>query len=293
MPPPPVPNRSSISSSSPYMHPNQHRHPATPASLMKLPADATTRPPHSTGQQSTELMMESLELPESLTNGPSPSSWDAEPKPAPWMAAPLSLPSPAVRSPQLRPGSSGPGGKRTAPSGSRAGRDRSAGSVQASPALLPKISPNIKPLLPGAAGDETASRLLMSKSNYQNLVEGNTVPGVSYPSELSTNLTSKRTSHKMAEQGRRNRINSALNVMAGLLSADSDGRDDEVEAEGGKQQQSSSSSNGVANSKASVVERAIVHMKKLQEENAQLRKQVRELKAGLEGRGTWSDGDGS
>jgi hypothetical protein len=84
-----------------------------------------------------------------------------------------------------------------------------------SPALLPRISPSIKPLLPGGKGaEDTASLLLASKSNYQNILEGTHLPGVSYPTELSTNLTSKRTSHKIAEQGRRNRINSALQEIA-------------------------------------------------------------------------------
>lgn len=41
--------------------------------------------------------------------------------------------------------------------------------------------------------------------------------GLSYPDSLSTDLTSKRTSHKLAEQGRRNRINSALADLAKLL----------------------------------------------------------------------------
>lgn len=61
------------------------------------------------------------------------------------------------------------------------------------------------------------THFLTQRSNYQNLIEGTHVPGVLYPSELSTNLTSKRTSHKIAEQGRRNRINLALQEMQSLL----------------------------------------------------------------------------
>ena len=64
---------------------------------------------------------------------------------------------------------------------------------------------------------ETSALLLASKSNYQNILEGTHLPGVSYPDALSENLTSKRTSHKIAEQGRRNRINSALQEMSALL----------------------------------------------------------------------------
>ena len=156
-------------------------------------------------------------------------------------------------------------------------------SVHVSPALLPRISPNIKPLLPGTPGmsaaDDATSRLLMSKSNYQNILEGNTVPGVSYPSELSTNLTSKRTSHKIAEQGRRNRINSALHEMASLLpDAQKPSEAEEAEKKDSKQA-------NAPNSKASVVENAIVHMKQLQQENSDLKKAVEELRQKLEASG--------
>lgn len=138
-----------------------------------------------------------------------------------------------------------------------------------SPALLPRISPNIKPLLPGGAtAEDTASRLLASKSNYQNILEGNLVPGVSYPSELSTNLTSKRTSHKIAEQGRRNRINSALQEIAtllpkGVLAAES--KDSGGESSDKKDAKNSGSG---PNSKASTVEMAIEYIKQLQQEVA-------------------------
>lgn len=66
--------------------------------------------------------------------------------------------------------------------------------------------------------------LLASKSNYQNLLEGNHLPGVTYPDSLSTGLTSKRTSHKVAEQGRRNRINEALKEMQSLIPIKSSSR---------------------------------------------------------------------
>jgi hypothetical protein len=127
------------------------------------------------------------------------------------------------------------------------------------------------------SAESAASQLLMSKSNYQNILEGNKVPGVSYPSELSTNLTSKRTSHKIAEQGRRNRINSALQIMAGLLpGGDKGSAGEEVDKKEGKQA-------NAQNSKASVVENAIVHLKNLEQENVDLKKEVEELKNQLEG----------
>lgn len=90
------------------------------------------------------------------------------------------------------------------------------------------------------------------------------VPGVSYPSELSTNLTSKRTSHKIAEQGRRNRINSALQEIATLLpnGVIPEGKDSGAES-GDKKD---SKAGGGPNSKASTVELAIDYIKQLRQE---------------------------
>ncbi|KAM0489024.1 hypothetical protein ACHAP7_000078 [Fusarium lateritium] len=310
MPPPPIPNRRSTSKS-PYIQAQSssqqtpvsapidlHPAPATPASLMKLPASRANK--QATGH--TEPMVsdhiESLELPESVSSKTmtpviSRSSVQSssvepafgkgssfQPLPSPVFPKPLG-PASASASPQLAPGSTGPSARRTPQLAPRAGRKRSTGSVHVSPALLPRISPSIKPLLPGTPGmtpaESAASQLLMSKSNYQNILEGNKVPGVSYPSELSTNLTSKRTSHKIAEQGRRNRINSALQVMAGLLpGGDKANLIEESDKKDGKQA-------NAQNSKASVVESAIAHMKTLEKENADLKKEMEELKKQLEG----------
>lgn len=315
MPPPPIPNRRSMSKS-PYIRPQtnmqpghatalleeQHLpHPATPASLMKLPASKTKKLAASHQNQEPQLSdnIESLELPESISNPSLAGSLanvqiaSQTPRPEPSTASKgvtfQSMPSPIVRatgtssatqSPVLLPGPASSSQRKTPQLSARNSRKRSTGSVHASPALLPKISPNIKPLLPGAPGmsvEDQASRLLMSKSNYQNILEGNQVPGVSYPSELSTNLTSKRTSHKIAEQGRRNRINSALQIMASLLP---DGKNkiasgDDSDKKDGKQSHAS-------NSKASVVEHAIVHMKSLEKENGDLKQELQALKEQLE-----------
>lgn len=149
-----------------------------------------------------------------------------------------------------------------------------------SPAILPRVSPAIKPLLPSHApgsADETASLLLTSKSNYQNILEGNHLPGVTYPEELSTNLTSKRTSHKIAEQGRRNRINCALQEIAKLLprtsgndgSIGSDAMDAEARGDSGERRDKEKGSAAIANSKASTVECAINYIKQLQGELAE------------------------
>ncbi|KAF5241271.1 hypothetical protein FAUST_3953 [Fusarium austroamericanum] len=311
MPPPPIPNRRSTSKS-PYIQAQSssqqtpvpapvdvHPAPATPASLMKLPASRANK--HATGHQEPIVSdhIESLELPESVSSKNmtpviSRSSVQSpiveaaagkasgfQPLPSPIFPRQQSGTISATASPQLAPGSTGPSARKTPQLAPRSSRKRSTGSVHVSPALLPRISPSIKPLLPGTPGmtpaESAASQLLMSKSNYQNILEGNKVPGVSYPSELSTNLTSKRTSHKIAEQGRRNRINSALQVMAGLLpGGDKTDIVDEGDKKDGKQA-------NAQNSKASVVENAIVHMKSLEKENVDLKKEVEELKKRLEG----------
>lgn len=58
---------------------------------------------------------------------------------------------------------------------------------------------------------------MASKSNYQHILDGTLPSGVSYPENLAENLSSKRTNHKLAEQGRRNRINSALKEIEALI----------------------------------------------------------------------------
>ena len=107
---------------------------------------------------------------------------------------------------------------------------------------------------------ETSALLLASKSNYQNLIEGTHLPGVTYPEALSENLTSKRTSHKIAEQGRRNRINTALHEIASLLPQGRGGTDSEASAA------AVSPPTPQANSKATTVEAAIDYIKSLQAE---------------------------
>jgi hypothetical protein len=104
-------------------------------------------------------------------------------------------------------------------------------------------------------------------------MEGTHLPGVSYPDALLENLTSKRTSHKIAEQGRRDRINTALKEIESLLPQGSK----PPEAKG-EMNISNSTGNGLdgdkasnsaqGNSKASSVEMAIVYIRSLQTELA-------------------------
>lgn len=267
--------------------------PATPASLMRLPspsnANKSNTPAGSDPMASENI--ENFELPESVSSStfkkpnlaplttqsprirspaaetPSGTASSFQPLPSPVFAKPGAAAS-ASQSPQLTPGSSAttPNPRKTPQLAPRSGKKRaSISSSHVSPALRPRISPSIKPLLPGGLrAEDSASQLLASKSNYQNILEGNMVPGVSYPSELSTNLTSKRTSHKIAEQGRRNRINSALQEIATLLpnGVVPEGKDSGAES-GDKKD---SKNGGGPNSKASTVELAIDYIKQLKQE---------------------------
>lgn len=121
---------------------------------------------------------------------------------------------------------------------------------------------------------ETSALLLASKSNYQNILEGTHLPGVLYPETLSTNLTSKRTSHKIAEQGRRNRINTALQEIASLLPPQTPPTLANGQA-GEKPNVSATMTTGSAaqqsNSKASTVELAIEYIRTLRAENQRLK----------------------
>ncbi|KAK2839286.1 hypothetical protein FQN49_006292 [Arthroderma sp. PD_2] len=161
---------------------------------------------------------------------------------------------------------------------SRVTKKRQGVSAAQSPALRPKISPSIQPLIrsDGGVSSENSALHLASKSNYQHILEGTLLPGVTYPEALAENLSSKRTNHKLAEQGRRNRINSALKEIESLLPASLTHRAKEKEqnkdsGEGGSSGNSKSPDKPPANqpiSKASTVEMAIVYIKALQQELA-------------------------
>ena len=231
--------------------------------------------PSASGDQTAEtqaLVSPTVPAPEAL--GPSAMPTSAE--------APNPAPTEPSQGGEKKGGDNGPDKKKASVVGRSAKKRTNPKSVQASPALRPKISPSIKPLLPEgtAVSAETSALLLASKSNYQNILEGNHLPGVSYPEALSTNLTSKRTSHKIAEQGRRNRINQALHEIAGLLPA-SAGREKSCNA-GDDGSNEASRAQQQASSKASTVEMAIAYIKELQRDlcntKAQLEAAERRLK---------------
>lgn len=316
MPPPPLPPPRS-ERQSPYIQPQTNGNtapltlaaslagkpsPATPASLFRIsPKSKSADAGHP--EQSGSEHIESFELPESVnfsnpnlpsldTQQPaqSPAEVDSaktasfQPLPSPVLPKPMhSGTASAAQSPNLTPKSGTPNPRKTPLIAPRGPKKRT--SISISPALRPKISPNIKPLLPGTPGmsaEDSASRLLASKSNYQNILEGNTVPGVSYPSELSTNLTSKRTSHKIAEQGRRNRINQALQEIATLLPKSVTKDLSEGDGEGANGDKKDSKKESTPNSKASTVELAIEYIKQLQQEVAEANRRAEDAEKKLE-----------
>ncbi|KAL8762461.1 MAG: hypothetical protein Q9184_001544 [Pyrenodesmia sp. 2 TL-2023] len=320
MPPPATPKSASVSRSPQFAAkpgsqsapmPPMTDQPATPASLMRIrkgagrPAGSALKEQTSLLESELEQTMDAMVLPESargstkrpaLTPLRTSDANDDDLTPtmsarktpriaatsAPVTATGSAFPSPAS------PSTAQPNKRGDARISGRGGKKRTnSSSVQVSPALRPRISPSIKPLLPEGAhvSAETSALLLASKSNYQNLLEGTHLPGVSYPETLSTNLTSKRTSHKIAEQGRRNRINTALQEIASLLPPTPNGatpKDASFSSNGngkmanpGASVMMTGTAAQQANSKASTVESAIDYIKALQGE-------LRDVKAKLE-----------
>lgn len=165
-----------------------------------------------------------------------------------------------------------------------------------SPPLRPKLSPNIQPLMRGDNISSEASALfLASKSNYQHILDGTLLPGVSYPQTLAENLSSKRTNHKLAEQGRRNRINNALKEIEALLPpgfansrlAKDTSTGSQPKGGGGTEKEKASDKTGnQAISKASTVEMAIDYIKALKQELDETKEKLRNAEARLGGKCT-------
>ncbi|CAL3964243.1 hypothetical protein PZA11_001651 [Diplocarpon coronariae] len=288
--------------------------PATPASLMRLTQSPQAGQPGSTKHMDLDDPgMDGFALPEAATSRPALSlNTQSDGQVTPTLSStgaktqrskPLSPPAftrpgaaASSKSPRIDTANASNGNngniRKTPQLATRASKKRTGSSVLVSPALLPRISPSIKPLLPGGSkgsGDTASLLLAASKSNYQNILEGTHLPGVSYPTELSTNLTSKRTSHKIAEQGRRNRINSALQEIAALLPR---GTKDSVgeksgSGDGGEGNETTNGKSAAqsANSKASTVEQAIEYIKQLREDVANANKRAEEAEKLLKEKG--------
>ncbi|RKF60901.1 Phosphorus acquisition-controlling protein [Erysiphe neolycopersici] len=251
--------------------------PATPASLMKIghlsmhtPKLEPTRTHDLSSTNSREVSLTPLSSHDAKSNieaGLNPGSNIIESESSP-MQPPVKEQGKMVskcRSPKGEYSGTITASLRKSQFGIRSSKKRNSFLNLASPALLPRLSPNIKPLINsgGRELEDSASLILAHKSNYQNILDGTYLPGITYSSELSANLTSKRTSHKIAEQGRRNRMNSALQEIASLLPRD---QNKNVLCENNKNSDIASSERsgkGISqstNSKARTVERAISYI---------------------------------
>lgn len=113
---------------------------------------------------------------------------------------------------------------------------------------------------------EASALYLASKSNYQHILDGTLLPGVSYPETLAENLSSKRTNHKLAEQGRRNRINNALKEIEALLPPGFASAKLAKEAGSSSKVGEKEKAGNPMISKASTVEMAIDYIKELKRE---------------------------
>lgn len=136
------------------------------------------------------------------------------------MRSPMTLPPPATAaSSAIRPrplsmhAAAGKGGKP---------HNRSK-SVTSSPALAPhnpariKASPELRPILPGGMSPQLTA-MLASKSNYQHIVDGTYDQlNISYPSNMTQGLETRRTSHKAAEQKRRDHLKESFEQLRNVL----------------------------------------------------------------------------
>ncbi|OAL42672.1 hypothetical protein IQ07DRAFT_593636 [Pyrenochaeta sp. DS3sAY3a] len=84
------------------------------------------------------------------------------------------------------------------------------------------------------ASNDRAS-LLATKSNYEWVAEGrHTELGLYFPDTMVASISSKRTTHSAAEQGRRDRLKSAFEDMAEVLFGSNATIDQKNVGEGGR-----------------------------------------------------------
>lgn len=106
---------------------------------------------------------------------------------------------------------------------------------------------------------------------------------MSYPETLAENLSSKRTNHKLAEQGRRNRINTALKEIESLLPPGfAQDRTKDSPGAGAKNTDKEKAGNQTI-SKASTVEMAIDYIKALKKELEETQHRLKVAESKLQG----------
>lgn len=133
---------------------------------------------------------------------------------------------------------------------------------------------------------------LATKSNYQHILDGTHLPGVTYPETLAENLTSKRTNHKLAEQGRRNRINNALKEIETLIPQEFVNARNAKEAatRPAKAMEEKEKAASQSISKASAVEMAIDYIKSLQRELGETKGKLAVAESRLSGKDAGDNG---
>ena len=310
MRPPPTPQPGRPAQSKAIIDSAQSNSVVTPATLMRMPSNQTlpTKLDQSISAEGVDELMEDIMLPDAAAPAIAPnevpsidigrSSGSGENTPT-FSAKSAKISAASTPRSALARGTSSEvfakPGKVENRGGARANKKRqSTSSATISPALRPKISPSITPLAPAASKShldhgknngltvsgpgmphlsaETSALYLASKSNYQNILEGTHLPGVSYPETLAENLTSKRTSHKIAEQGRRNRINLALKEIEGLLppailvANSKKEKSPKEEIDDGDTPTAKVAASAQGTSKANTVEMAIIYIRSLQHE---------------------------
>ncbi|KAL2863476.1 phosphate-sensing transcription factor PHO4 [Aspergillus lucknowensis] len=328
MPPPALPPVRKSPAIAPQTHQAQDTGgPATPAMLMRIQRSPHTRsvsdhnltPTQPAVTESHDDIMEDVVLPEAATpatqlfppqvarldtattTAPSSSSISAhtpanlEPHPAALSERAPGSVAPSPRSAPM-PSPSGPVARKseTPKLGPMSRKRQSLSSSHPSPSLRPKISPNIQPLVRGDAGisGDTSAIYFASKSNYQHILDGTLPNGVSYPEALAENLSSKRTNHKLAEQGRRNRINNALKEIEALIPPSYVQFKQNKEAaacngKGGDKEKEKAGNQPI--SKASTVEMAIDYIKSLKAELDSTKTKLAAAEAKLSPSGTTQD----
>lgn len=336
MPPPALPHTRKSPAMGPQRSEPQSGQVATPATLMNIQTRQHIQESsgHFSGyatvvSEPQDEPMEDISLPEAATatttsmyNQPQAAHADVATDPAasakntPFIEPqsantqstnpqPTSKPPSGSVTPTVMPSPSGPVPKKDKERKQSVSRGKrpSIASSHVSPALRPRISPNIQPLVRGEGepslspttsrhsnaslvglSSDISALYLASKSNYQHIIDGTVLPGVTYPEHLAENLSSKRTNHKLAEQGRRNRINTALKEIESLLPP---GFAQERLAKEGKEPSSAKGDKDKPAhhpiSKASTVELAIDYIKSLQRELAETKEQLRQAESKLNG----------
>ncbi|KAJ3121733.1 hypothetical protein HK098_003434 [Nowakowskiella sp. JEL0407] len=74
------------------------------------------------------------------------------------------------------------------------------------------VSPGLKPLKPKISGVDVN---LLEKSNYENILEGGA--GLNFPAHLADSITARKTTHKQAEQFRRDNLKNSFEELKSVL----------------------------------------------------------------------------